>query len=57
MVNCVYLTVPAISGSMSAAYGATMGLIPGIRGELEKTLSPSEIYPLVETYIQVFHIL
>ena len=51
MVNCVYRTVPASVGSMSAAYGATMELVPGISGEIRLTRTPIEMKPLVETCI------
>ena len=48
-MNCVYRTVPASSGSVSAPYGTTTLFVPVIVGDLVYTGTPIEIYPLVET--------
>ena len=47
MVNPVYRTVPVTLVVMSAPYGDTMLLVPGISGEVTATGDPNEIYPLV----------
>ena len=51
MVKSVYLTVPLMLGSISAAYGATIEIVSGIVGDegMARGDTPIEIYPSLDT--------
>ena len=51
VVKSVYLTVPLMLGSISAAYGATIEIVSGIVGDegMARGDTPIEIYPSLDT--------